>query len=190
MTHADLLQQLLPAVSYDSAGGRVLLAQLYADGRVLDRVQVSAGTLLTESDPCTCYLTLPDWERIAGLPDTCDGSTVLNLEARRRRLASRLIGRGGSSSVWIADYLSSLGYAIVGVDEFSLANCSGDCNQSVLDSAWLFAFRINISGGLPISYSSCIGGCDDALAVWDAGGLTCRIDKVKPAHTLAILNFL
>ncbi|MDD4930465.1 MAG: DUF2313 domain-containing protein [Gallionella sp.] len=189
MRHVDLLKQLLPYRSYDTAG-RVLSAQLAAEGVSLDLVQSYADNLIAESDPRTCYLTIDDWERVAGLPDACAGVEASNIDARRTRLAAKLMTKGGSSVAWLIQSCAQMGYLGVTVDTFTMATCVGDCEQFVNSQEWLFAFRLNIPGGLPIHYANCEGSCQDALATWDTGGLVCRINKIKPAHTLAIFNYV
>lgn len=189
MQHANLLKQLLPYRSYN-AEGRVLSAQLSAEGAELDRVQAYADTLIAESDPRTCYVNIGDWERVAGLPDACSGADVLNIEARRARLFTKLSTKGGASVAWLIQAAAQMGYAGVTVDTFTMATCDGNCEQIVNSEEWLFTFQMNIPGGLPIYYATCEGSCQDALATWATSELACGIDKIKPAHTLAILNYV
>lgn len=189
MQHANLLKQLLPYGSYN-AEGRVLSAQLSAEGAELDRVQAYADTLIAESDPRTCYVSIADWERVAGLPDACTGQSELNIDARRTRLFAKLSAKGGASAAWLIQAAAQMGYAGVTVDTFTMATCAGNCEQVVNSEGWLFAFQLNIPGGLPIHYATCEGSCQDALATWATSELACRIDKIKPAHTLAILNYV
>ena len=189
MRHIDLLKQLLPYRSYH-ADGRVLSAQLTAEGAALDWAQASADALIAESDPRTCYVSVDDWERVAGLPDACTGADALNIEARRARLFAKLSTKGGASVAWLVQAAAQMGYAGVTVDTFDMATCAGDCEQVLNSEEWLFTFRMNIPGGLPVYYASCDGSCEDALATWTTSELACRIEKIKPAHTLAILNYV
>lgn len=206
MNHASLLKQLLPYQSYDPYG-KVLAAQLAAEGAALDTL--NASTLMLESDPRTCYSTLDDWERVAGLPDICAGTAVLNVAARQQRLSTKLMTKGGASVAWLINAAAQMGYvgispsSCVGsciqtvpnqgwltIDTFALANCIGDCLQPLYSQDWVFVFRLNLPIAVPIHFASAKSSVIDALATWTTGELACRIDKIKPAHTFAILKYL
>jgi uncharacterized protein YmfQ (DUF2313 family) len=92
--YADQLARLLPpgkAWSRDPASelGQLLLALAAEfarlDGRTLD--------LIEEIDPRTTVEMLPDWERVAGLPDPAI-PVPTTLADRRSALAARLLSRG------------------------------------------------------------------------------------------------
>jgi|CXWL01.1.fsa_nt_gi uncharacterized protein YmfQ (DUF2313 family) len=188
MNHADLLKQLFPPVTYDITG-RILSAQLTAEGAALDAVLGNSAAVADEADPRSCYTTLVDWERVAGLPDTCMTGAALNLAARRQRLVDRLTTAGGSTVSWMLKIASQLGYSGVTVDEFAMPTCVGDCNQFVYSTDWRFAFRVNVPGGLAVAYATCQSSCVDALASWVVGEFECRINRIKPAHTVALVNW-
>jgi uncharacterized protein YmfQ (DUF2313 family) len=189
ITHVDVLKSLMPPVSY-AAEGAVMMAHVLADGAALDRAMLSADTIMAESDPRTCYTSVADWERVAGLPDACAGVGLSNLDARRKALAAKLMFKGGASAGWLMQMAANMGYAGVTVDTFNLPTCDGNCEQFTYGPDWVYAFQLNIPGGIAIHYATCAGSCEDALATWETNSLVCRINNIKPAHTLAILNYL
>ena len=179
----------MPPVSY-SVFGTVLSAQLSVEGAALDRVTLSADSLLAESDPRTCFTSIADWERVTGLPDACAGVGLRNLDSRRKALESKLMFNGGASVNFLIRSAEIMGYFGVTVDTFDLPNCDGNCEQFTYGTDWIFAFRLNIPGGIAIHYATCAGSCEDELSTWGTSALACRLGNIKPAHTLAILNYL
>lgn len=67
-----LLLNLLPTgLAWPRNGADQRDAMLDAFAVELDRVDSRVGNMLDEADPRTALETLPDWERITGLPDEC-----------------------------------------------------------------------------------------------------------------------
>ena len=61
------------------------------------RVSNRALELITQVDPRTTTELLSDWERVLGLPDTCQGVLPASIEERRQDVISRLTMVGGQS---------------------------------------------------------------------------------------------
>jgi uncharacterized protein YmfQ (DUF2313 family) len=63
----------------------------------LARLDVRASVLPQEVNPAASLELLPDWERVAGLPDKCSGVLEETLQGRRNALLTKLTSTGGQS---------------------------------------------------------------------------------------------
>ncbi len=192
LTAADYLaelQGLLPPGDLAREPEAVLtrLLQAFADG--LARTDALATGLIEEADPRTTVQLLPDWERVAGLPDICVGGETQTLQERHAWLVSRLTMRGGQSKAWFIDLAASLGYAIT-IDEFRPFICglSGCGEQLAGDGAWT-VWRVHMPAA-PI-YWFVTGGsvCGEALGSQATSYVECLFKRYKPAHTTVLFTY-
>lgn len=189
MSHSDLLKRLLPPFAYE-VNGACISAELAAEGAALDAAQQSADALLAEFDPRTTAALFADWERVAALPDNCCGTDqALTLAQRRQQLIAKITSHGGQSRQFFIDLAAKLGYHDVGITEFRMANCEGNCEQVLRGEDWLFAWQMDIGDYIAIHEMTCTDPCDSPLRSWQATELQCRVEKTKPAHTVALLNW-
>jgi len=190
MSHADLLKRLLPPVAYDP-NGALISAELAADGRALDAVQTSAELILTEADPRTTYYLLPDWERVLGLPDGCSAADgAVTVSQRRTRVVEKYFSRGGQSRQFFLGLAAKLGYADCTVTEFRPMTCEDPCDSVVYGEDWRFAWQLDIGDYIAVHRMTCEDACDSPLMSWQSNELLCRINQLKPAHTVALLNWM
>lgn len=113
----DLIEEFPPGKAWPRQIGSWLwklctgLAAEFA--RVDDRVSIDL--LDVEADPRTAAETLPDWERVLGLPDPEVDPPPTTLAERRAIAHARWIARGaewgGSSRPFLLRVLGALGYA-------------------------------------------------------------------------------
>lgn len=189
MTHADLLKRLLPPVAYDP-NAPVLGVELDAEGKALDVVLATAMRLLNEADPRYTSEMLPDWERVAGLPDVCCATdTATTLAQRRARLVEKLTSTGGQSRQFFLDLAAKLGYTDTSITEFHPMTCNSPCDSAVGGPDWLFAWQMNVGDYFAIHTMSCNDPCDSPLRSWQASELQCRLNQLKPAHTTVLMNW-
>lgn len=75
----------------------------------LARVHGRANDLVTEADPATATAAecLPDWERVAGLPE--GPSPPAGVPARRAELLGKLKARGGASALYWEGLATTIG---------------------------------------------------------------------------------
>lgn len=187
MNHADLLKLLLPS-SYDP-NGPALAAELAAEGAALDLAQWSADQLLLEMFPETAVLTLPDWERVYGLPDTCTAIAGAQQTFNERR--SALMGivnmSGGQSRQFFIDLAARLGYTIT-ITEYSPHTTEHDSEHPITDDPWRFVWQVNA----PLNTLRDKTSEDDSempTAVWGNALLECVLSRFKPAHTHLIFAY-
>lgn len=194
MTADDYLLQLQallpPGPAWPRDQEAVLTKLLLALAAEFARIDRRGGDLIEEADPRTTSELLADWERAAGLPDTCltAGQTV---QQRRAALVSKLTSMGGQSRQYFIDMAASLGYPGAAIDEFRPMNCNDNCNDALHSEDDRFAWRINLPNSNAGTYlANCNSTCNDALGSWGDKVLECRISHLKPAHTTALFAYI
>jgi uncharacterized protein YmfQ (DUF2313 family) len=184
------LQALLPrglAWAITQTSTLSMLLRAWADE--FARVDLRCDQLLDEADPRTTLELLPDWERVAWLPDPCV-MIDQSVDQRRAALLSKLTATGGQSRAYFIALAESMGYAGATIDEYLPANCNGNCNDALYSEDDKYAWTLNLplsTGGVFVA--NCNGNCNDALQSWGDEALECRINKYKPAHTSVIFAY-
>lgn len=191
MTPAQYREQLRallpPGKALDDGGEGTLTELLDALAAEWARVDASADSLLDEADPSTTYYLLPDWERVAGLPDPCFGDTGGTLDQRRKALVQRLTSRGGQSPAYFIALAQSLGYAIT-ITEFKPFRVSSDVSQALQGPDWAYAWRVN-APKTTVTEMTVESGVDEALRTWGNTALECVIEARSPAHTYVLFAY-
>ncbi|MBI0530103.1 YmfQ family protein [Sphingomonas sp. TX0522] len=185
--YRDQLAQLLPlgrawTRAADSVMGRLLAA--LADE--LARVDGRAADLLDEADPRTTLELLADWERVAGLPDNCTGTSG-TVGERRIALLSKLTQIGGQSIPAMTMLAARLGY-VVEIGEFAPAAVGFDAGDELTGDAWAHAWLVEVlidEESYLANYAEFVAGsaAGDPLRSVGALDLECVLNRVKPAHT-------
>lgn len=185
------LQALLPrGLAWAKSQTSILAFLLMAWADEFARVDLRCEDLVNEADPRTTTEVLPDWERVAGLPDPCV-TIDQTIEQRRSALVSKLTMTGGQSRAYFIGIAESMGYVGATIDEFAMMTCNDDCNSELNSIADLFAWRLNLpfsTGGVFVM--DCESDCNSALQSWGDEALECRVNKFKPAHTSVLFAYL
>ncbi len=181
------LQQLLPPGAAWTRGPLSTLTSLLAGfAPTYAAIDQRCADLLDEADPSTTTELLPDWERVAGLPDPCAGDEQ-TLEQRRQLLVAKLTSPGGQSAAHLEAQALAVGYEVT-ISNYAVSDCEGTCEDPVLEESWLFAFEVD--GPATTEFvSTCEGTCEDPLDLITNEVLECVINRLKPAHTTAIFNY-
>lgn len=164
----------------------VKLLGVFAD--TMARVDANAVLLINEAFPDTTTQLLPNWERVVGLPDDC---SVLgdSYEIRRANLISKLRATGGQSPSYFIDVAAALGYTIT-ITEFKPFRVGIDTvGEGLRGADWWFAFQVNSALNTIIWFRVSLSASGEALAVWGNTRLECVINKLKPAHTVALFSY-
>ena len=190
MLHAELLKRSLPPVAYDP-NAPLISAELGADGMALDTAQIDAGLILVEADPASAFTLLPDWERVLGLPDDCMDTLPLSIEQRVAAVKAKYTAQGGQSRAFFTGLAAGFGIPGATIDEFEPANCNSNCNAQIWSQADRFAWRLNLSGAAQVEGANCNSNCNSQLQSWARSAmLECAVGKFRPAHTIAIFNYI
>lgn len=197
LEYSEQLQALLPPGrawprSSDSWLGRLLggLAEEFA------RIDGRAFNLLDEADPLSALELLPDWERVAGLPDPCVPISTVVRE-RQLAVARKIAGLGGQSRTFFIELAARAGLEVE-IDEFEPFTCISRCEDELFNDDWRFVWRIRVvasttsfdSGFLDrVAYFTATSGCDERLVSWGSDNLECLINRAKPAHTIVLFAY-
>lgn len=185
--HADLLKTLLPPVSFDPTG-RNLNVELTAEGAALDASHSRFAAWLREIDPRTCYETLPEWERVYGLPDPCM-AVGATLEERRAALVDKVTRQGGLSRAYFIGIASRLGLANPTIAEFDVFTCDSECDDTLYEETARFVWLLQTSSAAAATFMRCNSACDSFLQLYSNTVLECVIERLKPAHTAVLFSY-
>lgn len=187
--YREQLKQLTPqglAIPTDNSSRWVKFLDALA--QECARVDAMAVLLIKESFPDTTELLLPNWERVAGLPDECSqlGDTI---QIRRQALLAKVAARGGSTKQYFIDIALKFGFVITitEFDQFRVnINAVGDplCGED-----WEFTFLVNAPEETITYFRAGIGASGEHLRVWGNERLECLINRLKPAQTLALFAY-
>lgn len=185
LTTNDYLQQLRgllpPGPAWPRDAESLLTEILTAFAQEFARIDQRIEKLLDEADPRTTLELLPDWERVAGLPDVCTGP-LDSVAARRDALIARLTSLGDQSRQYFIDLAAALGYTIT-ITEFRPFTVGSAVNDPLCSEEWRFAWQVNAEQDTVRKFTV-TSGVDEAFASWGNTLLECAISRLKPAHTL------
>lgn len=184
------LQALLPrGLAWPRAANAYLTKLLSAYSEDLARIDQRIDELLNEADPRTTTELLPDWERVAGLPDPCV-TEELSIEQRRAALVTKLTLLGGQSRAYFIAMSEALGYEDTTIDEYLPMTCNDDCNDALYSEDDRYVWQINLKSDGGIFIANCQSPCDSPLQSWGDEIIECRINRYKPAHTTVIFAYV
>lgn len=170
----------------------------------LDRVDSRVGNMLDEADPRTALETLPDWERITGLPDECVFAPSQTIQERRNRVVQKLTAIGGQSTGYYKQQADALGYETI-FKEFRPFVCGlSECGlveeeigastvvygvTELLDLRYYWRVEVLEPRVTWFRVSESELGKDPLAKIDFADDLECIINKLKPAHTEVIFSY-
>lgn len=184
MTADDYLQHLQallpqgPAWPRDADADLTKLLRVFADE--FARLDAKAERVLDEEDARSTSELLADWERVAGLPDTCTG-LLDSISGRRSALVARLTNLGGQSRQFFIDLAAALGYSIT-ITEFRPYTVDSNVNDPLCGIQWIFVWQVNAAQNTVREFAV-NSQVSEALASWGNTLLECAISRLKPAHT-------
>ena len=152
------------------------------------RVDERACNLIEESLPDTTVELLPNWERIAGLPDECSGLGE-SIQIRRLNLISKLRQRGGQSIAYYTDVAKALGYTVKISEPRPFRVDKNRAGDALYGENWPFAFIVESPLNTVVYFRTNFSTVGEPLAAWGNERLECIINKLKPAHTKAFFIY-
>lgn len=195
VAYAAQLKQLLPrGAAWLAPPGSVLARLLLGLAEEFARIDARLMALLEEFDPRTALELLPDWERVAALPDACTGAPETATE-RQAALHYKLTRTGSQNAAAYIEMAARVGYQVWVEDHRPLRTGfrAGDrCNG--LD--WAFAWTLHIrpvDGWLDedsfVAVFRCGSRAGDRLRGWGALDLECLISRAAPCHTTVLFAY-
>ncbi len=152
------------------------------------RVDAMCTLLVDESFPDTTLQLLPNWERVAGLPDECSelGDTI---QVRRMNLLAKIAARGGQTIAYFIEVALKMGFTIT-ISEYNPFRVDYSAVEDGLnDEDWQFAFLVSAPEETVVWFRSGGSAAGEPLATWGNERLECLINRLKPAHTLALFAY-
>lgn len=172
----ELLQHLLAGIAAEFAR---------LDGR--------ASTLVDEADPSTTLELLPEWERVAGLPDSCVPAGQTTTE-RQQAVIRKISGLGGQTPAFFIDLAARLGVEIA-IEEFRPFRAGMKSGSRCRSAAWSHVWRVRVlasSDASALRFSRFRSGrsrAGDRLRAGGIASLECVITRAAPAHTTVLFAY-
>lgn len=184
------LQALLPqGFAWPRQADAALTKLLLAWADELARIDGRAADLVEEADPRTTTELLADWERVAGLPDSCVVAYGVTQTAAQRRdaLVAKLTTIGGQSAAYYIALAARLGYTIT-ITEHKTFTVRSKVNDPINDLPWRFTFTVNAPLNT-VRRFTVRSAVNEPLAAWGNELLECVISRLKPAHTHVLFAY-
>lgn len=195
MTHSadqyrDQLKALLPSgLAWTREPGTNLEALLDGMAQEWERLDERGERLIIEAIPTTTNELLPDWERVAGLPDDCGGEQSETLQGRRADLITKLTSRGGQSAAYFIAVAEALGYTIT-ITEFRPFRAGySQAGDQLTNGEWVFTWQVNAPETTITNFRAGQSQAGEPLRTWGNERLECTINELKPAHTLVLFAY-
>jgi uncharacterized protein YmfQ (DUF2313 family) len=155
----------------------------------LARVDSRAGVMPLEANPSTSAELLPDWERVAGLPDKCSGALEQTLQGRRNALLAKLTSTGGQSAAYFIEIAAVLGYTVT-IETFRPFRVGRSRVGDLLTNGpWAFTWLARAPEVSVTSFRVGQSAVGERLRTWGNDTLECKLNQLKPAHTIAIFAY-
>lgn len=192
-TAADYLEQLKtllpPGQAFPREAGTTLHSLLDGMSLELARVDGRGEALPAEANPSSTNEMLSDWERVVGLPDKCSGALEETLQGRRAALLAKLSSTGGQSKAYFIELAAALGYTVT-IEEFRPFRAGiSRAGDALTNGPWAFTWRIRAPANTIISFRAGMSAAGERLRAWGNDTLECKINQLKPAHTLALFAY-
>jgi len=155
----------------------------------LSRLDGRASVLPQEANPATSLELLPDWERVVGLPDKCSGVLEETLQGRRNALLTKLTSTGGQSPAYFIELAASLGYTVT-IEEFRPFRAGVSVAGDLLTNGpWVHTWLIRAPEVSITEFRAGLSAAGERLRTWGNDTLECKINQLKPAHTVALFAY-
>lgn len=192
-TAADYLEQLKallpPGQAFPREPGTTLHDLLDGMSVELARVDGRGEALPIEANPASTNELLSEWERVAGLPDKCSGVLEETLQGRKSALLTKLTSSGGQSPDYFIELAASLGYAVT-TEEFRPFRAGlSRAGDALTNGAWVFTWLIRAPEASVTEFRAGLSAAGERLRVWGNDTLECKINQLKPAHTIALFAY-
>lgn len=177
------LAALLPTgLAWPAAPDSTLQRLLAGWAESFARIDARAQELVAESDPRAALALLPDWARVAGVPDACVDDAPTN-DALRAQLLRRLTQINSATPAYFIELAAAFGFVIT-ITEYTPTTVEDDVDADILEDPWAHAWQVNaaLNGDVvPINVEDDV---EALLETWNNNdALECLMERSKPAHT-------
>lgn len=154
----------------------------------LARIDARALALIEAADPSTTAELLAEWERVAGLPESCMAGVSLTETQRRQVLVTKLVNTGGASRAFFIALAAAAGYSIT-ITEFFQFRVGMAVGNAVNGEDWPYAWMVHSAAVTVSQFRTGKNRVGDPLRTWSDAVLECLIKSHKPAHTVVIFAY-
>ncbi|XFB08770.1 YmfQ family protein [Azotobacter salinestris] len=188
--YREQLKALLPpGIAFPREPGTRLEDLLDGMAQELARIDARGERLIIEANPLSTSELLADWERVAGLPDNCAGTLETTLQGRRNALLAKLTATGGQSPAYFIEVARALGYE-VNISEFRPFRAGlSQAGDPLTSGDWVHTWRLNTHETTVIAFRAGLSVAGEPLRTWGNDPLECKIDQLKPAHTIVLYGY-
>ncbi|WP_236189304.1 YmfQ family protein [Pseudomonas pharyngis] len=192
-TAADYLEQLKALLPPGQAFPRESDTTLHdlLDGMSIElaRVDGRGEALPLEANPASTNELLTDWERVAGLPDKCSGVLEETLQGRKSALLAKLTSTGGQSPAYFIQLAASLGYTVT-IEEYRPFRAGhSSAGDPLTNGPWIFTWLIRAPEVSVTDFRAGRSAAGERLRTWGNDTLECKLNQLKPAHTIALFAY-
>lgn len=194
--YAEQLGALLPrGRAWLRAPGSLMAALLAGIAEEFARADRRVIVLGDEADPDSALELLPEWERVAGLPDQCLPTTG-TIRERQLRVARKISGLGGQSRAYFIDLAAQLGIAVT-IEEFRPFTAGMRSGSRCYGVGWRFVWLVRVlpfseGSGFAVRNERFTAGhsrAGDRLRSFSVNELECIIRRAAPAHTKVLFSY-
>lgn len=194
--YAGMLRGLMPrGPAWAMAEGSRMASLLDGLAMELARIDDRAVALREEADPRTALELLPDWERVAALPDACTGVPD-NAGERQAALHYKLTRPGAQNAAAYVEIAARVGYQI-DIEEHRPMRAGFRAGARCKSLDWTFAWTVRVwpfDGWLEEAdfvavFRAGAGRAGDRLRGFGALNLECLIRRAAPAHTTVLFAY-
>lgn len=186
MSSRELLALLLPPTSYSPNGERIL-AELEAEGRVLDAAKKSAARAQDGVTPFFSESFLPDWERICGITPKPNS----NFQARLQIVQAKLAETGGLSIPYFIRLAYGMGYDIEINEPQEFRAGESHANEKLWMAQIHWVWEVLVKGASSPSYRFRSGRSAAGERLTNFGDVLIEtiFEELKPAHTFVYFAY-
>jgi uncharacterized protein YmfQ (DUF2313 family) len=192
-TAADYLEQLKTLLPPGQAFPREAGTTLHdlQDGMSIElaRVDGRGEALPIEANPASTNELLTDWERVVGLPDKCSGVLEETIQGRKNALLAKLTSTGGQSIPYFIELAATLGYTVT-IEVFRPFRAGRSvAGDPLTNGPWAHTWLIRAPEVSVVEFRAGLSAAGERLRTWGNDTLECKVNQLKPAHTIALFAY-
>ena len=182
--YLEQLQALLPrGAAWPRDPEAVLTLILDSVAESLADVDIRAVGLLDDIRPNVTVDLLPDWERVAGIPDDCS-QKASTISQRIAALLTKVVARANLNVETFGEVTESFGVAAT-VEEHDQTRANNATTLPTNGGRWRFVWWITLPASGDATYFTVLSTVDTPLLDVERNTeLECRLQALAPAHTL------
>lgn len=181
-------QMTPPGQAFTAAPGTVQESVFTPPANALADVHAGAMLLLDqEADPAFTLALLTEWETDWGLPDPCT-PFLATIEQRRAALLAKIASQGGQSPAYFVAVAAAMAITIT-ITEGRPFRFGSPFGRLLGGPGWEFVWIVN-APSITIRYFRLGGSAfGERFATTSNDELMCRLNAIKPAHTILLFRF-